>query len=1101
MILIHSWLISFLFSLASWVQPTPKPVLPVAFAKPISELSQADDLYGAAKSLIKREMYNEAVPYFAKAAHAYDAKKLYEQSARSYLYIAEIHQYFGNNPLALKYLDSAESTSSYLFKDKAKIVAECLRTKGRIARNLGKALDAKNYMEQSLATALTVMGVYDTSLTFTYNTLGQIYDQLFNYKEALNYYKKALACKVLSKSKIDYELADYYYNVGNQYSILGLLPQSLENLNVAINLTKIIDARIPGPALDYFLAKAIVFQSLGKYDASYAVFEEAEKIGLSIIDKDLTIEGMIFIAKGSLYFKTGDFARGKENVEYANYLINKDPYTSNFKKYWINYYLSDLFYRSGDYKTSLSYAYKCLKNQKDYMISDQTKANKLIADNLYKLGNIKKADKYYAICVEEVKKERTQRVSYIDKIYTNYGHFLFKTGKKQLGIKYAKEGLALNQASFGLQHPVTADNLNALGELYSLNGQQDKALDCFQQSLIASSSQFNDAAYAANPLVENITFKPEAFATLKNKAASLSKFYASSNNVNQLIYSFNTYQLSLDLIHKNRASFPELESKIWVSGAEKETFDGAINTAYTLFLKTGSDYYKQKVFEFSEQSKAAALFASLREKKALETGGIPDSLIKKEEFYIEKIERLQNKMLAEQQLDQPNSRKIKDLQADIFVMKNDQSKLLATLEKNFTSYHRLKYDKSIVSIENLRQKLNDNQVMLEYAFTGKQILLFAISPERYDIYKIEKPADFDAMLGNMRAYLDELSFISQTTDVYSNFLKSSNDLYNVLVKPAEKMIKDRNLIIVPDEALATIPFEVLLTARVNEQKEYGFLPYLITRNAIGYAYSGNLLYYQPSSAPTESVSMAAFSPSYADLEEEKPNSANFRYRSFLKPLPFAREEANSVSRIFGGDIYINKNASESNFKKVAPRYDVLHLSMHAIVDNENPMHSNLAFGNDGSGTEDGYLNTFELLNMKLKARMAVLSACNTGVGALQKGEGVMSLARGFYYAGCPDVVMTMWPVEDQLSSSLIQDFYHYLAQGKNKAEALQLAKINFLKSADPLRAHPYFWAGYVNIGDTSPLVEKQKERPGGTIAWASFLGMLLTLLPFAWKLF
>jgi hypothetical protein len=113
----------------------------------------------------------------------------------------------------------------------------------------------------------------------------------------------------------------------------------------------------------------------------------------------------------------------------------------------------------------------------------------------------------------------------------------------------------------------------------------------------------------------------------------------------------------------------------------------------------------------------------------------------------------------------------------------------------------------------------------------------------------------------------------------------------------------------------------------------------------------------------------------------------------------------------------------------------------------------------------------------------------------------MSLARGFYYAGCPDVVMTMWPVEDQLSSSLIQDFYHYLAQGKNKAEALQLAKINFLKSADPLRAHPYFWAGYVNIGDTSPLVEKQKERPGGTIAWASILGMLLTLLPFAWKLF
>ncbi|MEI6576434.1 MAG: CHAT domain-containing tetratricopeptide repeat protein [Bacteroidota bacterium] len=812
---------------------------------------------------------------------------------------------------------------------------------------------------------------------------------------------------------------------------------------------------------------------------------------------------MMYISKGSVLIQAGDYQRGKETVQYGNYLLEKAPNATAFRRFWVNYYLSILFYNNNDYKTSLKYAYICLKNQKDYYISDLTRSYKLIADNLYKLGDLKNANKFYSICIDVTKKERDQRISYTDKIYTNYGHFLFNTGKRELGIKYAREGLALNKAAFGIRHPVVSANLNSLGEIYTLNHAPKEALVCYQQALIAASTSYFNMDFRTNPSLDNIAFKPEAFLTLKNKAAALANFSAATNDISQLKTSFETYQLSLDLIHKNRASFPELESKIWVSGEEKATFDGAINTAYLLYSKTGADFYKQKVFEFSEQSKAAALFASLKEKKAMEGGGIPDSLTKKENYYTRKIEQIQNEVLAETQSTKPSQPRIKDLEADIFVLKNEQSKLLVHLEKDFPSYHHLKYDKTIVSVSKLRQMLNDRQVLLEYSFVGDEILIFAIAPEGYDIYKIKKPADFDHMVADLRTYLDELSFISQTNEIYANFLKSSFGLYNLLLKPAEKMISNRNIIIVPDENLATIPFEVLLTAKVNANTEYGFLPYLITRNAIGYAYSGNLLYYQPSARPGGSLTMAAFTPSYTELNDEKPGSAHFRYRNLLKPLPFAREEATSVSRIFGGDVYANGNACESNFKKVAPQYDILHLSMHAIVDNENPMYSNLAFGKDRNKQEDGYLNTFELLNMKLKARMAVLSACNTGVGALQKGEGVMSLARGFYYAGCPDVVMTLWPVEDQLSSSLIQDFYHYLSLGKNKAEALQLAKINFLKSADPLRAHPYFWAGYVNIGDTSPLVEKQptKEKPGGSIAWASIFGLLLTLLPFAWKLF
>jgi CHAT domain-containing protein len=123
--------------------------------------------------------------------------------------------------------------------------------------------------------------------------------------------------------------------------------------------------------------------------------------------------------------------------------------------------------------------------------------------------------------------------------------------------------------------------------------------------------------------------------------------------------------------------------------------------------------------------------------------------------------------------------------------------------------------------------------------------------------------------------------------------------------------------------------------------------------------------------------------------------------------------------------------------------------------------------------------------MNLKSRLTVLSACNTGSGRLQKGEGVMSLARAFLYAGCPAIVMTLWSVEDASSANLMIDFYKNLLSGYSKDEALRKAKIKHIKNADPLKAHPYFWLGYVSIGDQRALYHTK------TIY---FVGMILVFL-------
>ena len=165
--------------------------------------------------------------------------------------------------------------------------------------------------------------------------------------------------------------------------------------------------------------------------------------------------------------------------------------------------------------------------------------------------------------------------------------------------------------------------------------------------------------------------------------------------------------------------------------------------------------------------------------------------------------------------------------------------------------------------------------------------------------------------------------------------------------------------------------------------------------------------------------------------------------------------------------------------------------MHALVDDEDPMNSKLVFTQVRDSLHDSYLHAFEIYNRTIHAELAVLSACNTGYGTLRSGEGLMSLARAFAYAGCPSVIMSHWRVDDRSSSQIMGNFYQYLAKGKDKDEALRLAKLAYLKEASPVYRHPFYWNGFVVMGDVTPLSSEEK----GVHYWAlGVLGILLLVL-------
>ena len=193
----------------------------------------------------------------------------------------------------------------------------------------------------------------------------------------------------------------------------------------------------------------------------------------------------------------------------------------------------------------------------------------------------------------------------------------------------------------------------------------------------------------------------------------------------------------------------------------------------------------------------------------------------------------------------------------------------------------------------------------------------------------------------------------------------------------------------------------------------------------------------------------------------------------FSPLSHNKEEVEKAVQVMGGYIFTDTAATERTYKREAPQHGIIHLACHAFTNDSLPLQSGLVFSRQHDSTEDGFLHAWEIYGKALHAELAVLSACNTGVGKLHRGEGIMSLARAFRYAGCPNIAMSLWNVDDEAASLLMEQFYKKLREGLPKDEALRQARLYLLNEE---HAHPYYWGAFVLIGDDAAIELKENRN-------------------------
>lgn len=670
-------------------------------------------------------------------------------------------------------------------------------------------------------------------------------------------------------------------------------------------------------------------------------------------------------------------------------------------------------------------------------------------------------------------------------------------------LSQLKKAAKLAKAYLPAQHPLNARRFQLEARIALDNEDYPAALENINAAITACLAPGSEVKATTIPDPAAVYYPFELLEALYYKGSILLEVALQSEDVAQLKSTLQFFDGTRDQLLRLRGQQNVKKDKYRYSRLLRDVCNGGVQTTYALqSLNTDGEDYFARTFEYIEFSKSSILLEALRDLQARKISGIPEELLDKEQKYKVEIAYLQEQLFYKhQQTKTADTQWLEELEDKLQTEKEAYEDFVLMLEKEHPDYYQLKYRPEVVDLQRLRDILGPEEMLLEYLIVNRQLYILAFSKDEQRIKRIDLPNDFSTRI---------LRFMVSLRDrQYEPFVANSPDLYDLLIRPVKDITKGKSLLIIPDADLNYISFELLMkeAPAADASGDYRDLALLIYDNPVFYNYSATLFAQSKVTrdvkAPKGMLSMAPdfqsddFASIRSKLDVRDDTSSVFQ------ALPAALEEVKEVSKILNGEAFAGRVATESQFKSIAQQYAVLHLATHAVVNNNNPLYSKLILLDDENN--DGLLHTYELYNMQLNAELVTLSACNSGIGTIQKGEGVVSLARGFAYAGTPNVVMSLWPVPDATTKQLMGLFYKNLEKGLPKNEALHQAKLTFLKEGDKLTSAPFFWGSFVVVGNSEPLelttgglgAEEKSDAPWWPYAAAVAAVLLLLILIFA----
>lgn len=929
-------------------------------------------------------------------------------------------------------------------------IADNLNNIGIIQENLGDYEQAFQHYEKALRQNLHHLGLFNLATANNYINLGTACLRLDRYDAAKQYFDTTLMVYEQMLPKNHPEFAALYNNLGAVANVKGDYRTAIENFENALNITeKNLGNNHPDVA-NIYANTGILLLNQGDINKALAFLKKAYDIRLKFLGQ-----------KNHLVARTCNYLGDC-------YLLKKD-----FDQTYEWYNKAILTYESLPAGDPADYAE--YKNDMGYYFE--------------KLGNFQAALKFYNEALNVVRKQPGKQDLDIANSLARIGNVLLSKNKMADAKLHFQQARSIMQGYLGKNHP---DVAAILGKT---------ALACVDEPKLALS--YLDSAKQSIGFTkpnkfdfDKVTSTITLLDILKISGKLQQGYYTDSKNIKWLIQADSSYTAAMQLIDFVKVKMEEPGSRQSLLDNYFLIYENAIAVKCELKNQSGDQRFWQDAFEISERSNATLLLEALQSVHAGRFSEMPDSMVEAERK--SKIDLAYfEKQVFEEQLkgENANQNKLFELNNQIFTAQKKYAKLMAYLRKEYPHYFSLKYAPEVVKVPEIQSKLlRPGQNMVGYFVGDEHIFAFVIAEKKFEVITIPKEFPLEAWVEEFRNSIyqynptsKEIEFLNQK---YTNL---GFELYQLLFEPIRPLLTGNQVVILPGGVLGYLPFDALLASAPEVNDNYDTHDYLLRHYQFSYSYSATLHKEMLGrSTGWEKGGFVGFAPSYGG------DSLNLRsndpWRAVLGNLTYNKPEVQQIQRIMGGTAYLDSAATEHRFLETAPNAGILHLAVHAKSNDEHGEYSYLAFFQTTDSVENELVFVKDLYSLRIKAALVVLSACETGIGELQRGEGIVSLARGFSYAGAASIVTTLWSIDDFASSEIMQLFYENLKAGESKDAALRQAKLTFLSRRKGSNAsHPIYWAAFIPVGDMSPL-----ESEGFPLwAWlglgsiASFIGYLI----------
>ena len=1016
--------------------------------------------------------YDKAIGYYEKSL-AIRLKVLGENHldvAASYNDIGSAYDSKGEYDKAIGYYEKSLATRLKILGENHPVVATSYNNIGVTYANKGDYNIAIEYYEKSLAIRLKVLGENHPDVSTSYNNIGSAYDIKGEYDKAIGYYEKSLTIRLKVFGENHPDVASSYSGIGSVYDNKGEYDKAIgyyEN-SLAIRL-RVLGENHPDSASSYNNIGS-VYDDKGEYDRAIGYYEKSLAIRLKVLGENHPDSASSFNNIGVSYSNKGEYDKA------------------------IGYYQKSLFIRLkvlGENHPDVASSYDCIGSAYTQMF-EYDKA-------------IEYQKKALAIRLKVLGEDHPS----IAHSYGSFGFTYYYKGDSDKALEYFRKSLTVELKVYGERHPSTTTTYNNIGMVYQTKGDNDKAIEYFRKALDVRLEKFGEnhvltaTSYHSIGIAYNnkkdyaraVEYYAKALDILK-KGNSRQEAITGAKDLGLAAAYNNNWDLAASSFEYAVSVIEQARETI---GAGKTEFMSRNIAIYYYLLATYTVMKDtEKVFAVAESMRSRGFLDRLTLSAALSVSGVSPELKSKMLSLNDEIESLASRRLKEIQKSQ------EDQDSKLLIAISNE---LAAKEKEFAGLDDtlMKIDKyrdmrkpKIATLADAKSLCGKDKAIVEYVIweednNEKQSYALVITSSGMKIVHLDAAFDYSGTVAKYR----EAIIVGRTDEVPG----LSSSLYAKLIAPIEQDLEGiSSVIIVPDGSLAFLPFDSL--------RKSADAPYLCEKFALSLQSSVSVMMMVRTRdySKDNREAMLAFGGAVYDMNGKNTDRGNKRAgiimrgvgfkekknresqgprgyyaaQGFLWPnIPGTKTEVQTIaSNVFGDKgvtVVTGKDVTEAALKSLSAKkklkgYHAVHLACHGYYDPEFPGYSAVVFSevSQKDSAEDGYLSVEEAALLDMDADMVVLSACETGIGTIVRGDGVVGLTRAFNVAGANSVGVTLWTVDDNATNEFMVSVYKKMKEMNIPfAKAAYLTKMEFIKGK--INGHdysdPYFWSPFVVYGE------------------------------------